>query len=112
MPEWALYTAGALCVLGSFFVLVAAIGVLRFNDLYMRMHAASKSGTLGSGLLLISLAVYSQQSEVVLRALAGVAFFLLTTPVSAHLLARAAYTVGYRPCELTKHDALSNRASD
>ncbi|MCF3935596.1 monovalent cation/H(+) antiporter subunit G [Acuticoccus sp. M5D2P5] len=109
MPEWALYTTGVLAVIGSFLVLAAAIGVLRLNDLYMRMHAASKSGTLGSGLLLIALAVYSQQSEVVLRALAGVAFFMLTTPISAHLLARASYTVGYRPCDLTKHDALSHR---
>jgi multicomponent Na+:H+ antiporter subunit G len=107
MPEWILYLVGVLCVIGAFFVLVAAIGILRLDDLYMRMQAASKAGTLGSGVLLIAIAVFSQETEVGLRAVAGVVFFLLTAPISAHLLARAAYTVGYRPCDLTHHDALS-----
>jgi multicomponent Na+:H+ antiporter subunit G len=110
--EWILYLTGVLCVVGAFFVPVAAVGVLRLDDLYMRMHAASKAGTLGSGVLLIAIAVFSQETDVVLRALAGVVFFLLTAPVSAHLLARAAYIVGYRPCELTRHDALSAQRED
>ena len=105
--EVSLYLSGILCLVGAFFVLVAAIGVVRLDDLYMRMHAASKAGTLGSGVLLVALAVYSEDSSVMLRALAGVVFFLLTAPVSAHLLARAAYTIGYKPCDLTKKDALS-----
>ena len=98
---------GLLCIVVGFFILVAAIGVLRLDDLYMRMHAASKAGTLGCGALLIAIAIFSQESDVVLRALAGVVFFLLTTPVSAHLLAKAACTVGYKPCAQTQHDALS-----
>lgn len=109
VAEGLLYLTGILCVAGAFFMLVAAIGVLRLDDLFMRMHAASKAGTLGSGLLLMALALLSMQSDVVLRALAGVVFFLLTTPISAHLLARAAYMVGYRPCRKTWHDALSER---
>ncbi len=103
------YIAGILCVVGSFFVLVAAIGLLRLDDLYMRMHAASKAGTVGVGGLLAALAVFFGDTDVVLRALAGFIFFLLTAPVSAHLLAKAAYTVGYKPCPQTKHDALSAR---
>lgn len=105
--ELSLYFIGALCLIGAFFVLVAAVGVLRLNDLYMRMHAASKAGTLGSGVLLVALAFYSEDTAVVLRALAGVVFFLLTAPISAHLLARASYMVGYKPCDLTTTDALS-----
>jgi multicomponent Na+:H+ antiporter subunit G len=109
MPDLFAYATGVLCLIGAFFVLVAAIGLLRLDDLYMRMHAASKAGTLGSGVLLLALALFSHESDVVLRALAAIVFFLLTAPISAHLLARAAYTVGYRPCSLTKHDALSER---
>ncbi|MEM7696159.1 MAG: monovalent cation/H(+) antiporter subunit G [Pseudomonadota bacterium] len=105
--EVMLYVTGVLCLIGAFFVLVAAVGVLRLNDLYMRAHAASKAGTLGSGVLLIAIAAYSAQTDVVWRALAGVVFFLLTAPISAHLLARAAYMVGYQPCDLTVYDALS-----
>ncbi len=97
---------GLMMIVGALFALVAAIGILRFDDVYMRMHAASKAGTLGSGLLLLALALFSGTFDVVTRALAGVAFFLLTAPVSAHLLARAAHKVGYRPCAATLTDAL------
>lgn len=89
--------AGVMLIVGAFFALVAAIGILRLDDVYMRMHAASKAGTLGSGLALLALAINSGEIDVMTRALAGVAFFLLTAPVSAHLLARAAYLAGY-PC--------------
>ncbi|TDH38822.1 monovalent cation/H(+) antiporter subunit G [Pseudohoeflea suaedae] len=86
----------AFVLIGSFFALVASIGLLRLPDLYSRMHAASKAGTMGSGLLLIALAVHAADAGVFARALAGVVFFLLTAPISAHLLAKAAYSVGYR----------------
>lgn len=97
-----------MLLIGSFFVLVAAIGLVRLEDVYMRMHAASKAGTLGSGVLLLALAVASQELDVVTRAIAGVIFFLLTAPLSAHLLARAAYLVGYRPCKATYRDELAD----
>jgi len=99
---------GLMLVIGAFFTLVAAIGLIRLDDVYMRMHAASKAGTLGSCVLLLALAVESQQLDVVTRAIAGVVFFLLTAPISAHLLARAAYLVGYRPCKATYRDALAD----
>lgn len=108
VAPWVDVLVGLLAVIGGFFTFVAAVGVLRLDDLYMRMHAASKAGTLGSGVLLIALAVYSHETDVVLRALAGVVFFILTAPISAHLLARAAYLVGYKPCDLTKSDALAD----
>ncbi|MEO0544389.1 MAG: monovalent cation/H(+) antiporter subunit G [Pseudomonadota bacterium] len=92
----ALIVSGTLVLVGSFFGLAAAIGLWRFPDIYTRMHSASKAGTLGSGLLLIAIAVHDGETSTVLRASAGVLFFLLTAPISAHLLAKAAYTVGYK----------------
>lgn len=97
---------GVVLVIGSLFALIAAIGLLRLQDVYMRMHAGSKAGTLGSGLMLIALAIHAHQIDVITRALAGVVFFLLTAPVSAHLLAKAALEVGYRPCAATKVDEM------
>ncbi|MBO9419735.1 monovalent cation/H(+) antiporter subunit G [Labrenzia sp. R4_2] len=99
--------AGTMLVIGSLFALVASIGIVRLEDVYMRTHAASKAGTLGSGLMLIALAVYAADLAVATRALAGVIFFLLTAPISAHLLAKAAYEAGYRPCADTKEDAMA-----
>lgn len=90
------YLAGILIVIGAAFALIASIGLLRLPDLYTRMHAASKAGTMGSGVMLIALAIFTDDQAVVTRALAGVMFFLLTAPVSSHLLAKAAYSAGYR----------------
>ena len=90
------YISGILIVIGAAFALVAAIGVIRLPDIYSRMHAASKAGTVGSGAMLIALAVFADEPATTLRALAAVAFVMLTAPVSAHLLAKAAYSAGYR----------------
>lgn len=98
---------GLMLVIGASFALVASIGLVRLKDVYMRTHAASKAGTLGSGVMLLALAVHASDSAVVTRAIAGVVFFLLTAPISAHLLAKAAYAAGYRPCADTKEDALA-----
>ena len=84
-----------LLLVGASFALVAAVGLMRLPDLYTRMHAASKAGTLGSGVLLIALALADGSGGTASRALAGVVFFLLTAPISAHLLAKASYAVGY-----------------
>lgn len=89
------YLAGALILIGSGFALTASIGLLRLPDLYTRMHAASKAGTLGSCAVLLALAVHADDPAISLRALAGIVFFLLTVPISSHLLARAAHGAGH-----------------
>jgi multicomponent Na+:H+ antiporter subunit G len=87
----AIYAGCVLLLLGALFTLIAAIGVVRLPDLLSRMHAASKAGPVGSGLVLIAVAVVSADASVALRAVLGFVFLLLTTPVAAHLLARASY---------------------
>lgn len=105
--------AGAvILLLGAAFTLLAALGVLRLPDLYTRMHAASKAGAVGGGLILLAVAILSRDAAVALRAVAGIVFLLLTTPVSAHLLARASYLAGYRPCEQTRTDELTIASAD
>jgi multicomponent Na+:H+ antiporter subunit G len=86
--------AAVMIVAGAFFSLVAAIGVLRMPDLLMRMHAATKAGTLGAGLLLVAAAVGFGDPGAALRALLAVGFLLLTAPVAAHLIGRAGYRSG------------------
>ena len=88
--------AAALVIVGSLFALTASIGLLRLPDFYTRMHAASKAGTLGSCVMLVALALYADGLAVTTRALGGVVFFLLTAPISAHLLAKAAHASGLR----------------
>jgi monovalent cation/proton antiporter MnhG/PhaG subunit len=79
---------------GVAFLLVAAIGVLRLPDPFMRMHAATKAGTLGAGLVVIFAAVYLGDIDAKMIAAGIVVFLLGTLPVASHLLGRAAYVSG------------------
>lgn len=103
----ALFTA-LLILVGAFFALVAAIGINRLPDVYTRMHAASKAGTVGSGVLLVAVGIHSGDLAIFSRALAGFFFLILTAPVSAHLLAKAAHQVGYRLHPVSVRDDLGN----
>ncbi len=107
-----LIITGVIMLVGAGFAVIATIGILRLPDLYTRTHAASKAGTLGSGLLLLALAVYSQELDVVTRAIAAIVFFVLTAPISSHLLARSAYLVGYRPEPSTRCDDMAEYEND
>ena len=86
----------AMLVIGAAFTLIAALGLVRLPDVFTRMHAASKAATLGSCVLLIALGIQADDNGTLTRALAGVVFFMLTAPISAHLLAKASYSTGYR----------------
>jgi len=100
------YLAAFLVLAGAVFSLIAAIGVLRLPDLYTRLHAASKAGAIGAGLIFLAVAVVCLDAAVILRALLGIVFLLLSTPLSAHLLARAAYRCGEAPTPATTVDDL------
>jgi multicomponent Na+:H+ antiporter subunit G len=79
---------------GTFFALVAAIGVVRMPDIYMRLSAASKASTLGASLILTAVALFFDSLAVTGKIVAIIAFTLLTAPVAAHMLGRAAYFSG------------------
>jgi len=86
---------GAILILvGSAFCLLAALGVLRFPDIYTRLHASSKAGALGTGLILLGAGISSGDPLTMLRTLLGLVFLMLVSPVSGHLLARAALRSG------------------
>lgn len=80
-----------LLVIGGSFCLIGAIGLVRFRDFYMRLHAPTKASTLGvGGLLLASMAWHWGHGEWALRELLITLFLFITAPVSANLLAQAA----------------------
>jgi multicomponent Na+:H+ antiporter subunit G len=83
-----------LLLAGAFFCFVAALGVLRMPDTYLRMHASSKAGTLGCGLVLAAVALHFAEIGVVSRAAMAILFLLLTAPAGAHMIGRAAYRTG------------------
>ena len=83
-----------LILLGGFFCCVAGLGVLRLPDVLIRMHASTKAGTLGSGLILAAVAIYFADTATITRAVATILFLLITAPVAAHMIGRAAFKVG------------------
>jgi multicomponent Na+:H+ antiporter subunit G len=89
------YLADALVVLGLAVMTVGVYGLIRLPDTYARLHAASKIVSFGViSLLLASTA--TGDPAVVFRVALISAFLLITTPVSAHVVARAAYLRGER----------------
>lgn len=81
----------ALLFVGSLFILVASVGLLRMPDLFMRLSATTKAATLGIALVLFAAALYFGRTGVTVLVIAISIFLILTAPVAAHLIARAAY---------------------
>lgn len=78
-------------LVGCFFALLAAIGVVRMPDIYCRMHSATKAGAFGSALILIAVMLAYPTPRVWVGCLAILFFFYLTAPVAAHLVGRICY---------------------
>lgn len=83
-----------LSTVGAGAILVASIGILRMPDFYLRLSVTVKAATLGCGLLLLSAAIYFPQVSVTTKAFSIMFFLILTAPVSAHMIGRAAYFIG------------------
>lgn len=78
---------------GAIAILLASIGILRMPDLYLRLSVTTKAATLGVGMILVSAAFYFQNVGVTSRVIAIIFFITVTAPVSAQLIARAAYLI-------------------
>jgi multicomponent Na+:H+ antiporter subunit G len=82
---------GLLWIVGSAFAFLAALGVVRMPDVFTRMQASTKASTLGLGCLLLGSALQLADLASIIRLVSIGAFIFLTTPVSAHVIARASY---------------------
>ncbi len=82
--------AAVFLLAGLFFFFVGALGVVRLPDVYHRLHAASKSSTLGLIGLLLAAACHLGTAEVGVKAIAVMLFLCVANPIGGHLLAKAA----------------------
>lgn len=83
-----------LIIVGTALMFVSAIGIIRLPDFYLRMSAITKAATLGLFLLLIGLALYFNILSLTIKSVIIIILVLLTNPVGAHAIARAAYMNG------------------
>jgi multicomponent Na+:H+ antiporter subunit G len=87
----------ALILLGSFFTVVGALGLVRMPEIFTRMHAASVIDTLGVGLLIFGMILQAGFGLVTLKLLFLLALFFFTAPVVTHALAQACTHEGIEP---------------
>lgn len=86
-----------LMLLGSVFAVIGGVGVIRLPDFFTRIHGAGITDTLGAGLILSGLMLYSGATLVTVKL--GMILFLLwiTGPTATHALAKAALASGLSP---------------
>ena len=84
-----------LLLVGSFFILTGGIGLVKLSEFFRRLHAPTKASTLGVGCVLVASVGYHlfMDSDPQPRELLIVAFLLITAPISAHLMSKAALSL-------------------
>jgi multicomponent Na+:H+ antiporter subunit G len=98
--------AAGLVLAGAAFVLLAALGLWRFDDLYSRIHAATKAITLGVLLVVAAAALRMETTADVLKLALVALLQLISAPVAGHMLGRAAHTAGKDKPALLRMDHL------
>lgn len=83
-----------LVVIGSFFLVIGTVGLLRLPDVYNRMHATSKATTLGAANIFLAGFVFFGPTAEGLTSLVGIVFLFVTVPTGAHLISRSAQKMG------------------
>ena len=112
MPPFPEILIALTMIVGTFLMLVTGIGLVRFPDVFCRMHAAGKAGTLGIALVILSTVIMFGSQDlvgnfsVVIRGVLAIVFQFMTTPTATHLLARAAYINNYPLTDRTRVDEL------
>ena len=99
--------ASALLLLGTLFVCLGAVGLLRLPDVYSRMHAITKATTLGlAGMLGASALLFLSMGHAVFGEILTLWLVFLTKPVGGHMIAKSAYMIGIPLAEITVLDEL------
>lgn len=101
--------ADVIMFVGALFMLLAALGVLRMPDLMTRMHATTKAGAFGAGLMLLGVAMEFDDVSIQVRAGAIILFITLTSPVAAHAIGHAGYIGGAKLWSGTLKDDLQRQ---
>jgi len=99
-----------LMIIGVLFDLFGCIGLVRLPDIYNRLQAATKCVTLGTCMILLGVLFFMGIGAAGIRALLCAVFILLTSPVGAHALARAARISGIRLWEGSVVDSYAEEA--
>ncbi len=91
LPPWLDVVLSLLVLAGALFALVGSIGLVRFSEFLKRLHGPTKAGTVGVGaVLLASIGYWAANGRFGLHELLITAFVVMTAPIAAHMLVKAA----------------------
>ncbi|MGB3412145.1 MAG: monovalent cation/H(+) antiporter subunit G [Microthrixaceae bacterium] len=100
--------SATLMVIAALFVLLAGIGLHRFDDVFSRIHAATKAVTFGVLVVAIGASFQLENSVDVVKLILAAILQLISAPVGSHILARATYHAGTELSPLTRIDQLAD----
>ncbi len=106
MSDWLIIIFSSL---GTLFALLAAVGLIRMPDTFLRISVNTKAATLGVGLLIGAAAIFFNDIAISTRVLAIIIFIFLTAPIGGHLLGRTGYFTGNKLCDQTHIDDLKDQ---
>ncbi len=108
MMDWAVDIVGwAFILIGCFFAIVGALGLLRLPDVYTRVHSAGVVDTVAAAFMLIGFSFYAGFSLVTVKLLLILAFIFFTSPTATNALANAMYSQGIKPALVDEEESPS-----
>ena len=111
IQEMRFVVAYLFMVTGVFFSLTSVLGIIRFPDVYTRIHAGTKALTGGALFVLAGGAILAPSWQASAKFVLIIVFFLITNPLSSHAVARACYRHGIKP-ELIYKDEYGEKISN
>lgn len=106
MVDWLI---ALLMILGSLFVLVSVVGLLRLPDLYMRMHATTKTTSFGVVMILLGAVLALPNLETIIKGFLVIIFIFLTTPLGSHMISKAGHILKIKKTDSYLRDDLSDK---
>lgn len=102
-------------IVGVLFVVIGAVGLLRLPDFYIRISAITKAATVGVACIMIGVALYYNEMSMAFKAFAVILFLLITSPIAAHIIGRAAYNGGvplWKKTEINEYEEYKKNKSN
>lgn len=99
----------AFATLGAIFILIAAAGIVRMPDFFLRLSVTVKAATLGVGCTLAAAAVFFDEFSVTSKVIAIIFFLFITAPIAGHMIGRTAYFTGIKLWNKSHLDELKGK---
>jgi monovalent cation/proton antiporter MnhG/PhaG subunit len=96
------YIVGAMIIVSALVVLIASVGIVRFKNLYARMHVVTKVSSFGLLLLLIALNLLSMKIKILIESIIIFHVLIFLSPISAHVTAKVALWLNENPSPTDK----------